>query len=142
VDPETSQIEFICQHGAPECLGNKIQGCVLNSIRDQDTQLAYVACQMNHEADSGHRPCVEQFGFSFDDISECVASDFATQQQLGYEQITLPILNATNWVPSVTYNGKLTENSHIGQALPLLDVLCGLISNTNPACRAKRFFKK
>lgn len=32
-----SQIEFECQHGPDECFGNKVQGCMLSRIADQDT---------------------------------------------------------------------------------------------------------
>lgn len=43
-----------------------------------------------------------------------------------------------NWVPTVAYNGKVTELSHTGRAPPLKEILCDLIYNTNPACKTKR----
>lgn len=95
---------------------------------------------MTAGADRTHQTCVEAFGVSWDEILQCVASDFATRQQLEYEQITTPVLAQTNWVPTIAYNGKITELSHTGNAPPLKEVLCGLIYNTNPACKTvKRF---
>jgi hypothetical protein len=98
---------FECQHGPDECFGNKVQGCMLARIPDQDTvissckssqwpqppttfflqQMNYVACQMA-ALERSHQPCVEAFGVSFNDILQCVESEFATRQQLEYEQIT------------------------------------------------------
>lgn len=49
--------------------------------------MSYVACQMAR-LQPDHQPCVEAFGISFDEILQCVESEFATRQQLDYEQIT------------------------------------------------------
>ncbi|CRK98817.1 CLUMA_CG012046, isoform A [Clunio marinus] len=134
-----SEIEFECQHGPDECFGNKVQGCMLSRILDQDTQFAYLSCQMVIGADRTHQTCVEQFGFDWNEIVQCTQSEFATRQQLGYEQITTPVLQQTNWVPTIAYNGRIDENSIGGRAPPLKELLCDLIYNTNPACKVKRY---
>lgn len=51
-------------------------------------QVEYVSCQMTPHADRSHRSCVEAFGVDWNEILQCVESDFATQQQLGFEQVT------------------------------------------------------
>lgn len=56
---ENSQIEFECQHGADECFGNKVQGCMLSRIPDQDT----VTDRMLIE---GQPLYAEIFSFSFE----------------------------------------------------------------------------
>jgi hypothetical protein len=103
-------------------------------------QVAYVGCQMTSGSDRTHQACVEAFGVSYEEILQCVESDFATNQQLGYEQITTPVLTETNWVPTIVYNGKITEFSHTGNAPALKEVLCSLIHNTNPVCRTVKEF--
>jgi hypothetical protein len=49
--------------------------------------MSYVACQMA-TVERTHQPCVEAFGVSFNEILQCVESEFATRQQLEFEQIT------------------------------------------------------
>jgi hypothetical protein len=92
-------------------------------------------------ADRDHRSCVEAFGVSYNDILQCVASQQATEQQLAYEVITMPVLQNTNWVPSVLYNGQLTEYTSAGrQGVPqLITILCELCQNSNPVCSQKLF---
>lgn len=112
---------------------------------------------MQFEADRTHQTCVESFGVSWNEILACVQSDFATNQQLGYEQVTCecftfrlernfefllhilaPVIAETNWVPTIAYNGAIDELSHSGRAPPLKEILCDKIYNTNPACALKR----
>lgn len=106
-------------------------------LRDQDTQVAYVSCQMQTGADRTHQACVEAFGVNWNEILQCVESSFAVKQQLGFERITNPVLQSTNWVPTVIYNGQLTDYSHTGNSPPLKDIICSLISNNNPSCLEK-----
>ena len=101
--------------------------------------MAYVACQMA-SVSADHQPCVESFGISWNDITQCVASDFATRQQLGYEQVTLPVLEVTDWVPSIAYNGRITELSRADRDYQLKEIICNFIYNTNPACQQQSFF--
>lgn len=107
---------------------------MLSRIAQQDTQLAYVACQMQFGADRTHQACVEAFGVSWEEILQCVADDFSTKQQLAFERITGQVLQKTRWVPTVIYNGQLTDYSHTGNSPPLKDVLCQLCSGSNPVC--------
>lgn len=115
---------------------------------------------MQSGADRTHKACVDLFGVDWNEILTCVQSDFATNQQLGYEQVTCeyfyflskafsyyfvlhfaaPVIAATNWVPTIAYNREITELSHSGNAPPLKEILCDKIYNTNPACALKRRF--
>lgn len=38
--------------------------------------------------DRTHQQCVEAFGVDWNEILQCVGSEFASRQQLAYEQIT------------------------------------------------------
>lgn len=115
---------------------------------------------MQFGADRTHQACVESFGADWNEILACVQSDFATNQQLGYEQVTCecfsfyskhvvwflflyilfiaPVIADTNWVPTIAYNSEINALSHSRDAGPLKDILCGKIHNTNPACALKR----
>jgi len=36
--------EYTCQHGADECVGNMVEVCALNMIKDQLTRLQFLVC--------------------------------------------------------------------------------------------------
>lgn len=91
-------------------------------------------------ADRTHQACVEAFGVSWPEILQCVESEFATKQQLEYEQITAPVLQVTNWVPTIIYNGQLTSDSHTRDGRPFQVVICEMIQNKHPSCAAKAFY--
>jgi hypothetical protein len=122
-----------------DTVSDKISTAILVSIElsvfHNFQQVEYVSCQMVAGADRSHRACVEAFGVPWNEILQCVQSEFATSQQLEFEQSTAPALALTNWVPTIAYNGKVTEISHTGNAPPLKNILCDLIYNTNLACR-------
>lgn len=91
---------------------------------------------MQFNSDRDHRSCVEAFGVPYSEILQCVNSQQAINQQLEYEKITIPVLQNTNWVPSVLYNGQLTQYSSAGRSgVPqLIEILCQLCDNNNPVC--------
>lgn len=97
MNEETGQVEFKCQHGPDECFGNKVQGCVLSKLADQDSQVNYVSCQMRPAAARDHQQCVVEAGLSWEEIYECSQSDFATQQQQHFEQVSSPIIVSVNY---------------------------------------------
>lgn len=107
---------------------------MLSRMPHQDTQIAYAACQMKIGADRTHKTCVEAFGVSWQDILQCVGSDFATRQQLEFERVSGPVLAATRWVPSVIYNGQISQYTHTGRSPPLKNILCELSSNSKEIC--------
>lgn len=43
---DNTDIIFKCQHGATECLANKIHACALNQVSDPELRLNYVACMI------------------------------------------------------------------------------------------------
>lgn len=108
---------------------------MLSRIPHQDSQLAYVACQMQFGADRSHRACVEAFGVAWEEILQCVNDDFATKQQLAFERVSGPVLQVTRWVPTVAYNEQITVYSHTGNSPPLKDILCSYCSNSHPMCQ-------
>lgn len=159
LNEETGQVEFKCQHGPEECLGNKVQGCVLSKLADQDSQVNYVSCQMRPGAARDHQQCVVEAGLAWEEIYACTQSDFATQQQQHFEQVSSPIIVSikyltkssvlkficyffihfkatTNWVPSIIYNDQFkAELANTSKSPPFKTIICDTIYNTNPACK-------
>lgn len=73
--------------------------------------------------------CVKQFGFSWNEILDCVNSDAATQQQLHFEELTMPVLSIRYGVPTITLNGKIPDYA---SGKSLLEFLCEIVDN--PKC--------
>ncbi|CAH1390038.1 unnamed protein product [Nezara viridula] len=46
-DPDFSKYKYTCQHGVPECEGNKLHGCAIKYIEDKSTLLHYFSCLIN-----------------------------------------------------------------------------------------------
>lgn len=89
---------------------------------------------MSPGTDVSHRTCVEQFGVEWSEIEECMVSDETIAQQLGFESRSIPIMQITDWVPSIVYNGVPDENTDARESAPLRDILCTFIENSTPAC--------
>lgn len=45
-ESEQNGAKFHCQHGPAECLGNRLQSCVISSTGNQAAQVKFVVCQM------------------------------------------------------------------------------------------------
>ncbi|XP_014283299.1 GILT-like protein 1 [Halyomorpha halys] len=46
-NPDFSNYKYTCQHGVPECEGNKLHGCAVKYIKDKSILLNYISCLMN-----------------------------------------------------------------------------------------------
>lgn len=89
---------------------------------------------MSPGTDISHQTCVERFGFEWSEIQECISSGEEWEQQLDFERRSIPIMEITDWVPSIVYNGVPDENTDARVSAPLRDILCALVENSTPAC--------
>merc|ERR1711970_733789 len=96
---------FTCQHGPRECVGNKVQACLLNMVQEQEIQVPLINCMMS----SAHPPpptssCLDSLGISFpevDWVEACAAGDEGTDllHDIGVETHGLvPPLYSVPWV--------------------------------------------
>ncbi|KAL9872981.1 GILT-like protein 1 [Glossina fuscipes] len=105
-------LQFFCQHGPTECMGNRQQSCVLHQSHDPLAQVKFAVCQMNKLDTSSIKECSELAGLS-SDINQCMNSETGTLLQLEAERITHSY--APSFIPTVIYNGvfeqQLQDNS-------------------------------
>ncbi|KAF2883191.1 hypothetical protein ILUMI_22966, partial [Ignelater luminosus] len=107
--------KFICQHGPKECLGNRIQSCVLNALQDQNVQVEYVSCFMDvykkhqrNEQEFG-QSCAAKVGINWDYVIQCHDSQLGTDLQLQAEATTAQF--SPKFVPTILYNGKFNQQA-------------------------------
>ncbi|EDW81060.1 uncharacterized protein Dwil_GK11854 [Drosophila willistoni] len=112
VDPNSNEITFRCQHGPPECQGNRLQSCVLNSTKNQAAQVKFVICQMLALDYSSVDQCAREANI-LTDVDNCVNSETGTKLQLQAELVTK--LYQPTFIPTIVYNGvfnrQLQEHS-------------------------------
>lgn len=119
-------IEFQCQHGPPECEGNRMQSCVLNEFdNDQDKQVQFAICQMSGNADPIGKHCGEIVGIQHDSINYCINSRIGTNLQLEAEFITQAF--EPSFVPTIIYQGVFDQQLQDRSQSEFLSVVCGLL---------------
>uniref|UniRef100_A0A1B0GBZ4 Gamma-interferon inducible lysosomal thiol reductase n=1 Tax=Glossina morsitans morsitans TaxID=37546 RepID=A0A1B0GBZ4_GLOMM len=105
-------LQFFCQHGPRECMGNRQQSCVLHQSQDPVAQVKFAVCQMTKLDTSSIKECSELAGLS-SDINQCMSSETGTLLQLEAERITHSY--APSFIPTIIYNGvfeqQLQDNS-------------------------------
>ncbi|GAB0100420.1 GILT [Sergentomyia squamirostris] len=128
-------VEFECQHGVPECEGNRLQSCVLNLLEGkQPEQVNFVACQMNLRAESTGRVCATSSDVDWNAVQQCYNTGLGTELQLDAEKVTNTILPKTNFVPTIVYNHVFDRTLHQRSLSDFRGTVCEVLKFEPPAC--------
>ncbi|XP_059062498.1 gamma-interferon-inducible lysosomal thiol reductase-like isoform X2 [Achroia grisella] len=122
---------FECQHGPAECLGNVVQECALDVIKERTDleKTAYVACEMKSLAGAqGSLECVEKANIPSNSVIECLSSDKGTSLQLHSEYLTKIV--SPQFVPTVTIDGMFNQQIQDSSQEDLIDTLCSILQET------------
>ncbi|CAN8028383.1 unnamed protein product, partial [Ixodes persulcatus] len=95
-----------CQHGENECVGNKIETCVLRVVQQTVTAVQIVACMS--ENSSPHRAgenCATTFGVKWSLIDTCL-KEHGEEYELEVAATTWKYKSDVTRVPIVVMNGK------------------------------------
>ncbi|XP_018320625.1 GILT-like protein C02D5.2 [Agrilus planipennis] len=114
---EGDKITFQCQHGALECVANKIHACVLDKITSSYFRLKYVACMIadNLVPEEAGERCAKDLNFSYQPISECAASERGNLLLKAYGIATHAVQPTISFIPTVEVDGS--------QKIPLAHLL-------------------
>ncbi|XP_026466748.1 GILT-like protein 1 [Ctenocephalides felis] len=94
---------FICQHGANECAGNKMQSCVLHLLRGQPfRQFTFIICQMNGISPVDGSACFKKVNLNEWKVRQCENSDIGNSLQLLAENITHRF--NPEFIPTILFN--------------------------------------
>ena len=119
--------EFTCQHGEPECYGNLIETCAIQTLGKIKSYETIICLESN----------IEEYDFDFDKtleycmtndqtnlglIKECVSSDIGNYYQ---HQMAMKTDKNHHWVPWVVVDGVHDTEAENQIIESLTDYLCG-----------------
>nr|XP_023029598.1 GILT-like protein 1 [Leptinotarsa decemlineata] len=132
--------KFVCQHGPLECKGNRIMTCAYNMLPDQDRQVEFTNCFMESFRSRKDDPqefgqqCAQSVGLDANEILDCYNSEEGTILQLTAEKDTARIRPVS--VPTILYEGKLSDELHNNSIENFRGVVCELARRSYPeACQ-------
>ncbi|CAF4842413.1 unnamed protein product [Pieris macdunnoughi] len=129
---------FQCQHGSSECLGNMVQDCALNRMKQYTDvmKVAYVACEMKTRSGAkGDLHCVQNAKLSPKDVEDCVLTGEGTSLQLHSEYQTNKV--RPTFIPTITVNGVFDQHIQDNAQVDLFSTLCSILKEAEPC--AKRY---
>ncbi|KAG8236601.1 hypothetical protein J437_LFUL016850 [Ladona fulva] len=128
----TTENDFVCQHGPDECTGNKLQACALSHLTDQDQKMKFVNCFMGSSNVKSSTECATLINFDARKIEDCANSTegYDALKKLGDKTKNLsPPLKS---VPTVVFNNKPAEADQEKITANFMEALCMRIQGTKP----------
>ncbi|KAJ2947819.1 hypothetical protein O0L34_g9607 [Tuta absoluta] len=130
-----------CQHGPPECHGNRLHACAIDVIGNSTLSAIFNACLMEytqyregigHDFATALTTCSSLHNVPSNDISQCMSSERGNflQKLYGDETCGLPLLA---YVPYVLINGAEDTSSE-----DLATVLCRKLIPPPSVCLLRR----
>lgn len=105
---EEGNVVFECQHGPVECDHNKLQTCALELLSPhQDRQVAFIICTMSGQ--KTYEQCAVNVGLVYTDLEAMANSTRGTDLQLKMERNTKPVIEQSEHVPVICYNGTYVQ---------------------------------
>lgn len=126
-----NQVNFICQHGPQECLGNKIQSCALSQLNDLNKQIEFVNCFMNFFSIDREEECFEPNGLNETNINNCVRSNLGTRLQLDAETQQSKYKGRFRFIPTIIINNEFDQQIQDNSLIDFREVLCTFIKKIN-----------
>jgi interferon gamma-inducible protein 30 len=125
-------VEFVCQHGPEECVGNKLHSCIINQLKNVKTYFPLIYCmesdlKANVNMTEAVDECFKKEKISQDDqdqINQCYNGDLGVQLQIEAANKTAAVQPQQHTgVPWILVNDVSTSNLQAYQDA-LFSVLC------------------
>ncbi|CAG2117474.1 unnamed protein product [Medioppia subpectinata] len=129
-------VEFTCQHGEQECIGNRIHDCVL--LRESiDRTLAFTDCifkssQWKTPASAG-KQCAEEVRQNWTTINECQTGPLGRGLLLLHGERHISQNPRPNYVPWIAINGVHNEDLQDRAQKDLLTLVCDTYTGPKPS---------
>nr|XP_034833184.1 GILT-like protein 1 [Maniola hyperantus] len=127
---ESGVIKFECQHGPPECYGNKLHACAIDHLNNITEAVVFNACMMGGEDggsnDAAADRCAAEVGIDTTPIKACAKGDRGTEllEYYGEESKKANF----SYVPYILINGKENDGSN------LMRDICAEFAVAPPPC--------
>ncbi|CAG2107511.1 unnamed protein product [Medioppia subpectinata] len=132
----TFDVEFTCQHGEQECIGNRIHDCVLLD-EPIDKTLAFQDCifksaDWKTPAKAG-KPCAEQLKLNWTSIDECSTGPLGRGLLLLNGERHVALKPQAKGVPWIVANGVHTDDIQERAQGDLLKYVCDTYTGPKPS---------
>lgn len=132
---------FQCQHGNLECVGNMIDTCAINLLKNISVYFPYIHCMEVSDlspTDAAKKCAIDQ-GIDVAPILNCADSDMGDQLEHMMAQKTDALNPPHKYVPWVTLNGVHTEKIEKEAEEDLLKLICDTYQGPKPvACDQRK----
>nr|XP_032294989.1 GILT-like protein F37H8.5 [Drosophila virilis] len=120
----------VCQHGRPECWGNRMQDCALHSNLNQLKQMKFIACQMKdlQLVRKKNFKCAKSLNI-FKSVRHCMNSN-GQGNKLQAEASRITSQYQFNEIPAIIYNGVLNDELQEASRKNLRQTLCEIMVKT------------
>lgn len=130
----------VCQHGETECLGNSIQACAIDELKDQQKYVPFVICMASYGYQMGVEKtsyeCGQKQNVDMKSLKKCVESGRAAELIEAYGNATRKTFSSFNasGVPFTVVQGN-SINGDDGEP-HLFEHVCSWLKEPRPAyCR-------
>ncbi|XP_064549956.1 GILT-like protein F37H8.5 [Drosophila montana] len=119
-----------CQHGRPECWGNRMQDCALHSNLNQLKQMQFITCQMQDLQLVRRRnfKCAKSLNI-VKSVRQCMKPN-GQGNDLQAEASRITSQYAFNEIPAIIYNGVLDDDLQAASNNNLRQTLCEIMVKT------------
>ncbi|WAR17949.1 GILT-like protein [Mya arenaria] len=144
--PETKdgdKWKFECQHGDQECIGNLIETCAINILKDIKVYFPFINCIEGKSGmpEKDAEECASQQQIDLNPIITCANGPMgnALEHQMALQ--TDALNPPHKYVPWVTLNGVHTEKLERKAEEDLLNLICDTYKGPTPQKCLQRFSK-
>jgi len=99
---------FNCQHGPPECEGNKVHACVVKYVTDDEKRMDFIHCMINDNykpVECGEK-CSMIHDVAWEPILDCVNSEEGSNLLAMHGDDTHSLRPKMTFVPHIVMNGR------------------------------------
>ncbi|XP_060068154.1 gamma-interferon-inducible lysosomal thiol reductase-like [Ylistrum balloti] len=136
--------QFQCQHGEQECIGNIIDACTINIVKNFTVYFPFIYCMEEKLYKEDIKPrqaaekCAKQFQLKeIDSILSCSESDTGIEYEHQMALKTNALQPPHTFVPWVELNGVHTDKIQAAAEKDLTGLICETYMGTKPAACEK-----
>ncbi|NXW73130.1 GILT reductase, partial [Hirundo rustica] len=125
----SGKLDFECQHGPEECLGNMMEACLMHEAKNFSTYFPVIFClESGSSVTENLEACLKIYAPELDSgrIAACVQGDTGVALMHHNAQVTEALEPPHQYVPWITVNGKHTDELQALAEASLLGLVCHL----------------
>jgi len=127
--------QFTCQHGANECVGNLIETCAMDVLKNVSKYLPFITCieASDQLPDQAALLCAAKHKIYYSDIVKCANGSRGNDLEHQMAQMTDALQPPHQFVPWITINGVHTADIQQRATTDLLGLICETYKGEKPA---------